>query len=302
MKKDTSTVAVIRSGAIGDSIVLFPLLRAIRQERPGARLLAIGRREAFALAEEDGLCDRAVSPDAIGLWTLYSGDVEPDVRAVEILRGVETVLDLDGAELPAGRVEFLGVADWRTLSPLPPADFLKPAAEFYLQKAGFPTTPNWTWQPPSRLGAAALPIVAVAPGAGSIRKRASAEWFVALGRAARRRGCSVALVKGEADREAVDEYLTLGGPVDARFDQLSLTELRRQLSRCLAFAGNDSGISHLAAYAGIAAAVRFVASDPRVWAPQGPNVLVVKAGARVEAADVWERLAGLPSLRSAGSA
>jgi ADP-heptose:LPS heptosyltransferase len=74
------------------------------------------------------------------------------------------------------------------------------------------------------------------------------------------------------------------------------------MSRCLAFAGNDSGISHLAAYAGIAAAVRFVASDPRVWAPQGPNVLVVKAGARVEAADVWERLAGLPSLRSAGSA
>lgn len=296
MKKDSSAIAVIRSGAIGDSFVLFPLLAALRARYPTARLTVIGRREVFGLAQEDGWCDGAVSPDSIGLWTLYSDDVEPDARMIPVLAGSATVYDFDGAKLPAGRGEFLGVADWRTLPPLPPAESIAPAPDFYLQAAGLGTRAPWLWQPPTRAAPSTRPMLAVAPGAGSIRKRASAEWFVAVARLARRRGVSVAVVKGEADREALAEYEALGGPMDAVFDQLPLSELRIQLSRCRFYVGNDSGISHLAAYVGIPTVIRFVASDPRVWAPRGPNVLVVPPNTRVKPEDLWDRFVVLPSI------
>jgi len=77
---------------------------------------------------------------------------------------------------------------------------------------------------------------------------------------------------------------------------MPLTELRTQLSRCLYYVGNDSGISHLAAYAGIATAIRFVSSNPAVWAPRSPNVLVVNPNTHVSPADLWDQLAAMPSI------
>lgn len=58
-----------------------------------------------------------------------------------------------------------------------------------------------------------------------------------------------------------------------RFD--SLWEMARWLAGARLYAGNDSGPSHVAAACGTPAVVIFGPSDPRVWAPRGPNVTVV---------------------------
>jgi heptosyltransferase III len=50
---------------------------------------------------------------------------------------------------------------------------------------------------------------------------------------------------------------------------LSLPELISQISRCRAFVGNDSGITHLAAYMGCPTTALFGPTDPRVWGPVG---------------------------------
>ena len=56
---------------------------------------------------------------------------------------------------------------------------------------------------------------------------------------------------------------------------LPLTELMTQISRCRAFIGNDSGITHLAAYIGCPTTVLFGPTDPRVWGPLGRRARVI---------------------------
>ena len=49
----------------------------------------------------------------------------------------------------------------------------------------------------------------------------------------------------------------------------SLTEVSMHLRRCRAYVGNDSGITHLAAYLGCPTVALFGPTDPRMWGPIG---------------------------------
>jgi ADP-heptose:LPS heptosyltransferase len=52
--------------------------------------------------------------------------------------------------------------------------------------------------------------------------------------------------------------------------------LARWLARARLYAGNDSGITHLAAAVGTPVLALFGPTNPEVWAPRGPNVRVVR--------------------------
>ena len=71
----------------------------------------------------------------------------------------------------------------------------------------------------------------------------------------------------------------LSGPDDkkpewVRFDDLY--ELACWLRGARVFVGNDSGISHLAASVGTPVGVYFRTTDPRVWAPRGHSVNLIR--------------------------
>ena len=55
----------------------------------------------------------------------------------------------------------------------------------------------------------------------------------------------------------------------------SLVELSHYLRRCRAFVGNDSGITHLAAYLGCPTIALFGPTDPRVWGPIGRRSRII---------------------------
>ena len=44
------------------------------------------------------------------------------------------------------------------------------------------------------------------------------------------------------------------------------------------YIGNDSGVSHLAAYLGLPTVAVFGPSDPKMWRPIGPRVEIVRSG------------------------
>ena len=56
---------------------------------------------------------------------------------------------------------------------------------------------------------------------------------------------------------------------------LSLVQLMREISHCRLFIGNDSGITHLAAYIGCPTIALFGPTDPRTWGPIGRRVRVL---------------------------
>jgi heptosyltransferase III len=58
-------------------------------------------------------------------------------------------------------------------------------------------------------------------------------------------------------------------------NDLTLHELSRYLRRCRAYIGNDSGITHLAAYLGCPTIALFGPTDPRVWGPIGRRCRVI---------------------------
>jgi ADP-heptose:LPS heptosyltransferase len=56
---------------------------------------------------------------------------------------------------------------------------------------------------------------------------------------------------------------------------LSLVDLSRYLRRCRAFVGNDSGITHLAAYLGCPTIALFGPTNPRMWGPIGRRSRII---------------------------
>lgn len=67
----------------------------------------------------------------------------------------------------------------------------------------------------------------------------------------------------------------LGKTARALPQDRSLVELSRYLRRCRAYVGNDSGITHLAAYLGCPTIALFGPTDPRVWGPIGRRCRII---------------------------
>jgi heptosyltransferase-2 len=135
--------------------------------------------------------------------------------------------------------------------------------------------------------------LAVHPGSGSPAKSWPADRFArvldALGPEA------FLLVEGPADAEPAARLRARGGAVTAR---LSARVLGAVLARSAVYVGNDSGVTHLAAAWGAPTVALFGPTDPRVWAPLGPRVTVVRApGGRMQDLAVEEVTAAVTALR-----
>ncbi len=131
------------------------------------------------------------------------------------------------------------------------------------------------------------PLVAMHPGSGGERKNWPPERWEALGRwlfqlpeAVRPR---VLLVGGESDGKTLAALqaawgagVRTGGDLIVAANR-PLPELAALLTRCRLFLGHDSGISHLAAAVGAPCVLLFGPTDPDIWAPLQPGVIVVRS-------------------------
>lgn len=339
-------IVVLRPGALGDALLAFPALVALRRAHPRAHLTLIARDDVLALTRANSLADAAY-PFDLPAWSGLWGDVEdadPLLRAV--VGGADTVVawlrDDDGDV--ARRVTALGVGRAIVAPGRPPnalgatwddgAETLRHAALHLLATLaplgleGLPTTldelarmtPVIAGDPEDERRAAAawralrLPaegVVALHPGSGGAAKCWPAARFADVGLRLRASGYTPLLVEGPADAARVADVvatMAAGDPAPppvAR--ELSVGTLAALLARCSGYAGNDSGVSHLAGLVGIPTLALFGPTDPAVWSPIGPRVCVVRAPATaatrsIEALDagtVWAALDAL--LRAAGT-
>jgi ADP-heptose:LPS heptosyltransferase len=309
-------IAIIHAGAIGDLVQTFPMLRAVRAKWPAAHVSLIGRPARILLARMAGLCDACLDLDASGLWRVLR-DPKADGPLPACLAGADLVIDC--LSKPPAPVRT--APEFVRLEPLPPADWTEPAAGWIFREAArrldlpaVPLVPELAIPPAAIESARRVladrrcrePFFAIQPGSGSLRKNWPVERFAELtARARHETGRPILWLLGPAETDR-----GILPPADARDTVLTeapLDQVAALLSLAGLYIGNDSGVTQIAGGvrradgAATPTVALFGPTDPRVWAPQGSHVRVVRSqdgtmdGVSLES--VWAGAAGLLATR-----
>lgn len=263
---------------VGDAVLSSGLLAHLLERHPGVAVtLAVGRPAASLFEALPGL-ERLIVVDKgrygshwFRLWRQLVGhhwDVAVDLRASALTRLLPA-----GKRLIAGRADesLHRVVELGRLAGLepPPAPRLWLSAEDRAAAGAL-------------LGGAAR-VLAVAPTANWLGKQWPAERFAAVAAALTGPGGPLAglpvAVFGAASERAMAEPLLSAPLPGGVLDLVGRTPLRvagAALERAALFVGNDSGLMHMAAAAGVPTLGLFGPSSDLRYAPWGPKAAVVR--------------------------
>lgn len=297
----TSRILVMRGGAVGDLILTLPALVAMRQKWPNAHVELAGYPHAAQLAVAGGLVDKLVSLDAVPFAQLFSpaGDLSDDV--VSYIRSFDVILswmnDPDGvltrnlAKAGARRLVCGSplVTDMHAIDTL-----MTPLHELGIRSGEYEYSRLFlsgqrVENGQKRLAVFGDRVVIIHPGSGSPKKNWPIDHFVALaGRLKMETELTPVFALGEVEepirlqfqaQASSSSARVAGMPPLAVLPQYSVVDLAAILTACAGYVGNDSGITHLAAAVGIPVIALFGPTDPRLWAPRGPNTTVIHSAA-----------------------
>ena len=245
---------MIRPGAIGDFIVSLPALESLRADY--TEVWCAGQNVPLARFADSAQSIVASGLDRLGLL--------PSEHVIERLRGFDSVISWYGSNRPEFRelVSESGPAvsiSARVAGPAAATPSSSTTAGAGARRQRRP--PDF---PKSNVPPAERTFAVIHPFASNVAKRAPMAVFERIAEEAFARRMPVHWLCGPEEE--------LAGAVRIE----DLYELACWLRSARIFVGNDSGISHLAAAVGTPVQAFFRTTDPRVWAPRGPSVHVVK--------------------------
>jgi heptosyltransferase-3 len=237
-------ILIIRACAIGDFVLNLPALRALAAANPRARFTLVGYPSTLALARSFIPVDAIHSIEAQPWSGLFTGPL-PGLAfdSAWVWMNDATVAD---------NLRTSGIAPVFHANPFPATCH---AAAHLLQTINqpAPALPDLWDDKATR--------IILHPGSGGAAKI----WprFEELARALP----DATILLGPCDRP-----LNTGNPILAN---LSLEAVAGHLRHCRVFIGNDSGITHIAAYWGTPTVALFGPTDPGIWGPLGRRVKVL---------------------------
>jgi ADP-heptose:LPS heptosyltransferase len=282
-------ILFLTSTRIGDAVLSSGLLKRLHDEIPHARFtVAVGAPAAPLFRDTPRLDDVIIVEKQKGGGHWF--ELWRKVRK----RRWGFVLDLRGSGLshflsakkrkvfrrPGGGApiqhKVVEAARLLKLEDEPPAPFLFTSAETEAKADAL-------------LGTDRRPILAVGPGANWVGKTWPAERFNEtaarlLGAEGVMPGGRLMVLGAEADREAT-RAARMAIPRERVIDLTGKTDLLTAyacLRRARLYVGNDSGLMHLAAAAGVPVVGLFGPSDERRYGPWGPHVRAVRGPRQFE--------------------
>jgi heptosyltransferase-3 len=290
-------ILVVRPAAIGDSLLTFPLLEALRAASGGRRIALVGNRSVLPLAQHLGVADEVYDYEDLAWSELFA---EGGIRRGETLALLRrTQRAICWLSDPTGLVErnlrAAGVAEVRVVPGRPPPQrlihvgaYLAETLSGWLSLSSGETTTilGRAYRLPETAGteSAGAPTpapLALHPGASTLAKCWPARHFAALIVEVWRRDLPVLLLAGPADHAQLKALLAeLPSQPPAKIKVLinaPLLQVAQHLQRVRGYVGNDSGITHLAALLGVPTVALFGPTEPAVWRPCGPAVVVLRA-------------------------
>lgn len=292
-------ILVVRAGALGDLILTFPVIGALREyKNPSRNYLELLTYPSFGqLAEKRYYADRVISIDRADFAPFFELDSQLPKETTDYFASFNLIVLFSYDQDLAFRsnLQKAGVKQILYSEPFPPIG-LKIHVTDYLLSSLRPLGVHKEGLKPKiflnqedrafavrfwkehQLDGFKRPIIAIHPGSGSRKKNWSPDRFADLGdRLAVEAGATILLVSGPADSDTVAHVLsTMKICCPIMVEGLSVVQLAAVLEMCTCYVGNDSGVTHLAAAIGVPTVAIFGPTEPAIWGPRGPKVSIIK--------------------------
>ncbi|MGQ9509189.1 MAG: glycosyltransferase family 9 protein [Thermodesulfobacteriota bacterium] len=295
---DIESILIIHQGAIGDFILALPALASLRKAFPNARCVIMGYPRIIQLVHKRIYADEIVSVDQKGMATFFVQDGSLDLslsqffQAFDLIvpfgKGYEGVLIKNlkrvakGLILPIssfprwdegvhitdhlmGQLKRYGISTFDSIPRLYLNDEDRSWARAFWKSKGIH---------PEGISKVLL----IHPGSGSKRKVWPLKKILSLiNQIKSRTENKLLIILGPAEGEEINrafEVIEDHRIIPVR--GLSLIQLASVMEGCKVFIGHDSGISHMASSLDLPTLVLFGPTDPRVWAPRGEKVEIIR--------------------------
>lgn len=282
---------VVRAGALGDVLLTRRLTYSL--SLAGYRTTLVAPARFAPVVGTDPWIEAVLDSEGSALAPLFQGDLPPALLQADLMFDVAVAISNSRSIVAA-----LSKVAPTVLSAEPRP---QSGAHVAHQWAGIMASiappflgdlPALPIVPPEGTTENDAPRICIHPGSGSPRKNWPLERFRELASRFASEGARVIWIQGPADAD-------LGpgdSPVEIHRDR-TLIDIARELRRADIYAGNDSGISHLAAACGTPSCVILGPTDPALWCPDGSAVAPVQAPmGRLEGlsvAAVWDAMTTL---------
>ena len=272
---DGPRITVVFSGALGDTVLLRPMMNRLRSQFAACRITLVTTDSIGQLFTSLGWTDAAVDINRYDHHQWFgANDADTSVpwaRCDWLISGVSNGHDCWALAAQrhskAKRISYF--------DPRPQVGATAHVVEQWCRQLGLAVGPDpvepaaesrWNWRP-------AGSTVLVHPGSGGRAKCWPLDNFKLLARRLKAKNLHPRFILGPVECERMTNLAI--SDLNGEFDTIKVHDLPRlvkELSSALAFCGNDSGVAHLAAALGVPTLAIFICSNPRWWRPVGPMV------------------------------
>lgn len=294
---DRLKILIIRAGALGDTLMLMPLIRALSEDN---QIIILGRKPGIDYLEP--YVKQCINIERGGWHRLFGRDSNIDISCPQVDRIVAFINDKENI-VSENILHMFPDSKIKIFPPFPDPDLKTHVAIHMLkslQSAGIPVDPQTAFdettnRPVMKSKRVTGKKIVFHPGSGSKKKNYSPEFWLDL---------STRLKKENPDPSI--EICFLLGPSEEDFSPLverkaeaygseivicpNKKKLLSILNRACLYIGHDSGVTHLAAMLGVNTIALFKSSSIDQWRPLGPSVKVIEAGSNEK--DILEKVAG----------
>ncbi|UCF63028.1 MAG: hypothetical protein JSW33_10665 [bacterium] len=256
-------------GALGDNVLTWPIVAAMRLSYPDYHFIGLGKPEIVKLAQHLGLLDSTIDQESPELLSFWSGKSIPKILST-----------VGGAIIwlndPDPSISLL-----RTICSLPVVQIsrksnqTRPMTQFYWQQVSKyynirqPHQITYDRPNPNILQRYIL----IHPGSGSSEKNYPISYYVQIAREiSKHTKHEIAFVLGPAEyarRLEIElrDFLT--------FKPLNLSGLLTLLQQTILLIGNDSGVSHLAGFTGVPTLALYKQTNSNIWGIKGKLTITI---------------------------
>lgn len=274
-------ILVIRGGALGDFLLTLPAVAGLRQKWPEARIEMVAAKKFGELVTGPGAIDAVRPIDQPGLAGFYATRATLDPDWCDYFSEFDLTLsylfDPDGVFAGNWR-RGGGTGQYLALDPRNPTEeawryLARPLRGLGLEAEGAERLYG-AKLPTARNESSLTQRMVIHPGSGSPKKNwPLSHWIESLERCGIESAMEVVWLLGEVEADLLNQLPEKWRASPHRtVCQRPLPEVFGVLRNADLYLGHDSGISHLAAWAGVKCGLLFGPTDPKIWAPPGKKV------------------------------